>query len=154
MAQQNTTPFLQQTGGTNELPMLIRSYVHYDNMTNNYVKQANGARKLRDEFESNIIRNLVSNNMENAIIQISGAHLQCTEDKRMPSMSMPRLEQYLHKYYSQKGAGIDETEALLRFIKLQKQNDVQITKCLKKTAIPSAIPPPPPLQGGNLLGHK
>jgi hypothetical protein len=152
MAQQNTN--MSPPNGGNELPMWIRSYVHYDNMANNYVKQANGARKLRDEFESKIIQNLVTNRMENAVIQISGAQLQCAEEKRMPSMSMPRLEQYLRKYYAQKGAGVDETEAILRFIKLQKQNDIQVTKCLKKTAIPTAIPPPPPLQGGNLLGPK
>jgi hypothetical protein len=139
-----------------ELPALIRNYVHYGKMAEIYGKQATGARKLRDEFESKVIHTLRENHMENAIIQITGAQLQCVEQKSMPPLSMPRLEQYLHKYYAQKGTGVDETESILRFLKLQKQNDAQSVMSLKKTVLPAAIPPPPPLpplQASQLLGQ-
>jgi hypothetical protein len=136
----------------NDLTTWVRNYVHYDNLANNYAKQASGARKLKDEFEDKIIQNLRANRMENAIIQISGARLQCSEEKNTPSLTLPRLEAYLHKYYSQKGNGVDETEALLRFIRLQKQNDTQTTACLKKVPIPTSIPPPP--SNGGLIGLK
>jgi hypothetical protein len=65
-------------------------------------------------------------------------------------MTLPRLETYLHKYFSQKGNGVDETESILNFLKLQKMNDTQLTACLKKTSMPPSIPPPP----GEQLGLK
>jgi hypothetical protein len=146
MLDMSATPPLQQ----NDLTTWVRNYVHYDNLANNYSKQASGARKLRDEFEHKIITNLRANKMENAIIQISGARLQYSEEKVAPSMTLPRLETYLHKYFSQKGNGVDETESILNFLKLQKMNDTQLTACLKKTPLPPSIPPPP----GGQLGLK
>jgi hypothetical protein len=130
--------------GPVDLTALVRNYVHYDNLTRNYNNQATGARKLRDEFEHKIITHLRANKMENAIIQISGATLQCVEEKTAPTMSLPRLETYLHKYFQQKGNGVDETDVILRFLKLQKMNETQTTICLKKTPMASPIPPPPP----------
>lgn len=128
----------------NDLTTWVRNYVHYDNLAGNYSKQATGARKLRDDYENKIIQNLRANRMENAIIQISGAQLQCAEEKTIPSLTLPRLEVYLHKYYSQKGNGLDETDAILRFIRLQKQQDTQTSVCLKKIPVPASVPPPPP----------
>jgi hypothetical protein len=133
-----------QQPSQNDLTTWVRSYVHYDNLANNYSKQATGARRLRDEYENKIIQNLRANRMENAIIQVSGAHLQVTENKTPPALTIPRLETYLRKYYAQKGAGVDETEAILRFCRIQRQNDTQTTACLKKTPLSSNIPPPPP----------
>jgi hypothetical protein len=129
--------------GNLDLPGLVRNYVHYDNLTNTYSKQASGARKLRDDFESKIIHTLRSQNMENAIIQVQGAKLQVGSSKSVPSLSMPRLKQYLEKYFEQKGNAMDETAAILRFINIQKQAETQEIACLKKTPVAPAIPPPP-----------
>lgn len=126
-----------------DLPHLVRSYVHYDNLTGNYTKQAAGARKLRDQFEDQIIKSLRNNRMENAVIQIAGGTLQCINEKCAPSLSMPRLEQYLHGYFAQKGNGVDETDAILRYIRLQKTQDTQVVAKLKKTPLPAPIPTPP-----------
>ena len=133
----------------NEFTSWVRNYVHYDNLANSYSKQATGARKLRDDYEDKIIQNLRTNRMENAVIQISGANLQLSQDKTIPSLTLPRLETYLHKYFLQKGNNVDETEAILRFIRLQKQQETQHTACLKRTAVPVPIPPPP---GPNHIG--
>jgi hypothetical protein len=129
--------------GNLDLPGLVRNYVHYDNLTNTYSKQASGARKLRDDFESKIIHTLRSQNMENAIIQVQGAKLQVGSTKSVPSLSMPRLKTYLEAYYRQKGNAMDESVSILRFINLQKQADTQEVACLKKTSAAPAIPPPP-----------
>jgi hypothetical protein len=80
--------------------------------------------------------------MQNAVIQISGARLQYAEEKTVPALSMPRLENYLHAYFKQKGNGVDETEAILRYIKLQKVNDTQVVARLKKLTV-QPLPPPP-----------
>jgi hypothetical protein len=82
----------------NDLTAFVRNYIHYDNLTNNYNKQITGARKLRNEFEHKIIQQLRASHMENAIIQVSGARLQMAEEKNVPSISIPRIEDWLHKY--------------------------------------------------------
>jgi len=133
----------QQSSPQTDLTTLVRNYVHYDNLTNNYTKQISGARKLRNDFEDKIIQNLRSNRMENAIIQVSGANLQVSEEKVVPSVSLPRIETWLHAYYKQKGNGVDETDAILRFIKQQKIKETTSVACLKKTNLPTPIPPPP-----------
>ena len=81
--------------------------------------------------------------MDNAIIQIAGATLQCVNEKSVPSLSIPRLESYLHGYFSQKGSGMDETDAILRYIRAQKVNDTQMVSRLKKTPLPTPLPQPP-----------
>jgi hypothetical protein len=126
-----------------DLATWVRNYVHYDNLAGNYSKQATGARKLRDDFESKIITNLRANSMDNAVIQISGARLQVAEDKTTPSMTLPRLESYLHKYFAGKGNGMDETEAILQFIRMQRANDSQAIARLKRTPVAPPVPPPP-----------
>ena len=138
----------QQPPQQNDLSTYVRNFVHYDKLASNYSKQATGARKLRDEFEGKIINNLRANNMPNAIIQVSGASLQCSEQKTLPTLSANRLEQYLHKYYAQRGNGLDETEQIMRFINLQKEQDSTRIACLKKVPIQAAIPPPPPPPSG------
>ena len=125
----------------NEIGSWVRNYIHYDNLVNTYSKQASASRKMRDDFEGKIIQNLRTNNMQNAIIQVSGAKLQYNEEKTVPSLSIPRLESYLHAYYKQKGNGIDESDSILRFIKQQKINDTQVVARLKKT-VPVAVPAP------------
>ena len=133
---------VQQQGP--DIPHMVRSYVHYDNLVGNYTKQATGARKLRDQFEDQIIKTLRNKQMDNAIIQIAGATLQCVNEKSVPSLSIPRLESYLHGYFSQKGSGMDETDAILRYIRAQKVNDTQMISRLKKTPLPAPLPQPPP----------
>ena len=134
------------SGGTNESQQFatwVRNFIHYDNLASNYSKQASGARKLKDDFESRIINNLRQNNMQNAIIQVTGANLQYAEERSPPTLSMPRLETYLHKYYLAKGNSVDETDAILRFIKHQKTLETVSIARLKKNVLPTPIPPPP-----------
>jgi len=129
----------------NDLTAFVRNYIHYDNLTNNYNKQITGARKLRNEFEHKIIQQLRASHMENAIIQVSGARLQMAEEKNVPSISIPRIEDWLHKYYARKGNGVDETDAIIRFFREQKTKETQTIACLKKIPLPTNLPPPPPL---------
>lgn len=135
----------------NQFATWVRNYVHYDNLASNYSKQATGARKLRDKFESEIINNLRQNKMDNAVIQVTGATLQCTEERCPPTLTLARLETYLRKYYLGKGSSMDETDSIIRFIKNQKHLDTTAIARLKKTPLPTAVPPPPtdPMAGGN-----
>jgi len=142
---------IQPAGGTSEIGTWVRNYVHYGNLVENYTKQASAARKMRDEFEGKVIGSLRTNNMQNAIIKISGAHLQCVDEKTVPALSLPRLQAYLHAYFKQKGNGLDETDAILRYLKLQKTNDTQTVARLKKTILAPVPGPPVPGTGQNNL---
>jgi len=133
----------QQPTNTNDLVNLVRNYVHYDNLTNNYNKQGLAARKLKNDFEHKIIQYLRGQHMENAVIQVSGAFLQLSEEKTAPSLSITNLKKWLTSYYAQKGNSINETDAILRHISLQKNNETQITSTLKKSASPVQLPLPP-----------
>lgn len=115
------------------LPNLVRNYVHYDNLTSDYTKQASAARKMKDEYESKIIHTMQSQNMINANIQISGAALNVVEDKVVPTLCMSNLESYLHAYFSKKGSNFDETDAIIGFIKQQKIGGTRTGLKLKKT---------------------
>jgi hypothetical protein len=46
-------------------------------------------------------------------------------------------------YYKQKGNGVNETEQILRFFELQKKQETKTTAYLKKTPLPTSLPPPP-----------
>lgn len=137
----NGLPPQQQQIQSVNLPTLVRQYVHLDNLIKDTNAKLNMERKKRDDIEGRIIHYLRANKMENAILRVSDATIQNVVEKIQPSMTMTRLESYLHKYYSQKGNGMDETEAILRFIRLQKINDTQNVARLKKTPIPNNTPP-------------
>jgi len=116
---------------------LVRSYVHYDNLTSSLHKQTNNARIVRDEFENRIIKTLQDSNMKNAIIQIVGGRLQIVEEKKSSPLTFNLLEESLHKYFI-KNKESDITTDLIRFIKSQRT--VETTPRIKKI---SQLPPQP-----------
>jgi hypothetical protein len=116
---------------------LVRSYVHYDNLTSSLHKQTNNARIVRDEFENRIIKTLQDSNMKNAIIQIVGGRLQIVEEKKSSPLTFNLLEESLHKYFI-KNKESDITTDLIRFIKSQRT--VETTPKIKKI---SQLPPQP-----------
>ena len=116
---------------------LVRSYVHYDNLTSSLHKQTNNARTVRDEFENRIIKTLEEKNMKNAIIQIVGGKLQIVEEKKSSPLTFHSLEESLHKYFI-KNKESDITTDLIRFIKSQRT--VETTPRIKKI---SQLPPQP-----------
>lgn len=124
------------------LPTLVRNWVHYDNLNTKYSKEATAARKMREEFEAKIMGSLRLNNMTNAVIKIADGQLQCVEEKQVPSLTMPRLEAYLHAYYKTKGNYADETDAIMRFIKQQKVNSAVLCTRLRKTEALPNLPTP------------
>lgn len=138
-----------QPANTQMLPSFVRNWVHYDNLATKYSKEASAARKMRDDYEGKIVGYLKANKMENATIQIADGRLQCAEEKQVPSLTMPRLEEYLHDYFKKKGNYVDETESILRFIKQQKAESATVCTRLRKTPAPVTIPGPMGPIGGS-----
>lgn len=117
-----------------DIANLVRSYVHYDNLTISLQKQTNNARIVRDEFENRIIKALEDKNMKNAIIQIVGGRLQIVEDKKISPLTFHTLEDSLHKYFIENKQS-DITNELVKYIKSQRTVET-FSKIKKVTQLP------------------
>lgn len=116
---------------TESLGKWVRTYVHYDNLASSLYKQLQNARKVKDQFETQIIQFLQGNKMENAVIQISGGRLLVGEEKHSLPLSLTRIEELLHGYYKSQGReATDETQQIMKYIKAERGFDV--SKKLKK----------------------
>lgn len=128
---------------TQEIANLIRNWVHYDNLATSLGKQAQNARRVRDEFEEKIIQQLTVNKMDNAIIQIQGGRLSIIEEKHQQPLSLTRIEEGLKDYFAKPGAGLDQTANIMRHLKGTRQVDV-VRRLKKQLNVPPLPPPPAP----------
>jgi hypothetical protein len=117
-----------------DIANLVRSYVHYDNLTASLNKQTQNARTVRDEFEKRIIKELDEKNMKHAIIQIVGGKLQIVEEKKIAPLTFNSLESSLHKYFIEHKES-DITSDLIKFIKAQRTSE-NFLKIKKITQLP------------------
>lgn len=116
---------------TNTLGNWVRTYVHYDNLASSLYKQLQNARKVKDQFETQIIGYLQGQKMENAVIQISGGRLLITDEKHSHPLTLTRIEELLHGYYKSQGReSTDETRQIMTYLKAERGYDT--TKKLKK----------------------
>lgn len=134
----------QMTQQPADISQMVRNWVHYDNLATNFAKQSATSRKIREEYETRILAFLKAKQMENAVIQISGAKLQVVNEKTSPALTIGRLEQYLHAYFARKGQLADETAQIMQFIKQKKQDTFELVPRLKKIPLAPDVPPPPP----------
>jgi len=111
----------------------VRYWLHYSNLASSFYKQFGGVRKIRDDYETQIITTLQKNGMEKASIQIGGGKLQVIEKKEANPLTLSKMEELLHLYYRQNG-GKDETQDIMRFIRANR--GYSTTKALKQSGIP------------------
>ncbi len=126
-----------------ELGFWVRNWVHYDNLATSLYRQTVNSRKVRDEFEEKILDTLRSTKMENAIIQIAGGRLVVAEERHNQNLTLGRIEEILHSYFTSRNMP-DDTANIMKFMK--KQRGFEVVKKLKKQTGPnaSALPPLPP----------
>jgi hypothetical protein len=119
---------------------VVRYWLHYSNLASSFFKQFGSARKVRDDYEKQVIQMLQTNGMEKATIQINQGQIRVI-DKREPNpLTLAKIEELLHLYYRQRG-GKDETLDILTFIRANR--GYTTTKTLRQ----SGIPPPSGVQG-------
>ena len=112
---------------TNEFANMVRNWVHYDNLATNLNRQVQNARKLKDEFEQQIIGMLKGSKMEKAVIQIAGGRLLVGEEKHTNPLTITRIEELLHAYYGRKPIGTtDETAEIMKFLRSQRGFETQL----------------------------
>jgi hypothetical protein len=136
---QNPPPSLDNK----ELGFWVRNWVHYDNLATSLYRQTVNSRKVRDEFEDKILDTLRNTKMENAIIQIAGARLVVAEERHNQNLTLSRIEEILHSYFTSRNMP-DDTANIMKFMK--KQRGFEVVKKLKKqTGSIAALPPLPPV---------
>lgn len=116
----------------------VRYWLHYSNMASSFFKQFGAVRKIRDDYEKQIIANLQQNNMEKATIQINNGRIHVVEKKEPNPLSLTRIEELLHGYYKQKG-GKDETLDIMTFIRANR--GYTSNKSLKQSGLQAAQTP-------------
>jgi hypothetical protein len=111
----------------------VRYWLHYGNLASSFFKQFGSVRKIRDDYEQQIIQILQQHNMEKATIQINQGQIRVT-DKREPNpLTLSKLEELLHGYYRQRG-GKDETMDVMTFIRANR--GYTTAKILKQSGMP------------------
>lgn len=118
----------------------VRYWLHYSNYASSFYKQYCAAKKVKDDYEKQIIEQLKQSGMEKATIQIGGGHINVSERREPNPLSLTKIEDLLHGFYRQKG-GQDLTLEVMTFIRANR--GYNINKSLKQ----SGIPPP---QGGQM----
>ena len=113
----------------------VRYWLHYNNLASSFYKQFGAARKVRDDYEKNVIATLHKNGMEKATIQIGGGSIHVI-DKREPNpLSLSKIEELLHGYFRQRG-GKDETLDIMTFLRANR--GYSISKSLKQSNLPNS----------------
>jgi hypothetical protein len=116
------------------LGTFVRYWLHYSNMASSFYKQYCSAKKVKDDYEKQIIANLQQNGMENATIQIGGGQLNVVDKREPGQLSLIKIEGLLHGFYKQRG-GKDETEDVMRFIRANR--GYSMNKYLKQSGMPT-----------------
>jgi hypothetical protein len=113
----------------------VRYWLHYSNMASSFFKQFGAARKVRDDYEQQVIQHLQNSGMEKATIQINQGHIRVI-DKREPNpLTLAKIEELLHLYYRQRG-GKDETMDIMTFIRANR--GYMTSKTLRQSGMPPA----------------
>lgn len=97
----------------------IRYWLHYSNLASTFFKQFGSVRKVRDDYEKQVIQLLQTNGMEKATIQTHNGRINVV-DKREPNpLTLAKIEELLHMYYRKRG-GKDETLDIMTFIRANR----------------------------------
>jgi hypothetical protein len=121
----------------------VRYWLHYNNLASSFYKQYGAAKKVKDDYEKQIISTLQQNGMEKATIQIGGGQINVV-DKRDPNpLSLTKIEELLHGYFRQRG-GRDETAEIMTFVRGNR--GYTMNKSLKQSGIQQSQTAQPQLQ--------
>jgi len=97
----------------------VRYWLHYSNLASTFFKQFGSVRKVRDDYEKQVIVYLQTNGMEKATIQTHNGRINVV-DKREPNpLTLAKIEELLHMYYRKRG-GKDETLDIMTFIRANR----------------------------------
>lgn len=111
----------------------VRYWIHYSNLASSFFKQFGSARKVRDDYEKQVIQMLQNNGMENANIQTHNGRIRIINKQEPKPLTLAKIEELLHLYYRKRG-GKDETLDILTFIRANR--GYTISKSLRQYGAP------------------
>jgi len=115
----------------------VRYFLHYSNLASSFYKQYGAAKKVKDEYEQQIINTLRQSGMEKATIQINGGQITVVDKREPNQLSLSKIEELLHGYFRQKG-GQDQSLDIMTFIRSNR--GYTMNKYLKQSGIQSNPP--------------
>jgi hypothetical protein len=115
----------------------VRYWLHYNNMASSFYKQFCSARKVRDEYEQQVISTLQKSGMEKATIQIGEGNLHVIDKREPHQLTLTKIEELLHGYFRQRG-GKDEAKDIMTFIRANR--GYSISKSLKQSGLSQGTP--------------
>jgi hypothetical protein len=110
----------------------VRYFLHYSNLASSFYKQYGAAKKVKDDYEHQIINTLRQSGMENATIQINGGQITVINKREPNQLSLSKIEELLHGYFRQKG-GTDSSLDIMTFIRANRGHTMN--KYLKQSGI-------------------
>lgn len=113
----------------------VRYWLHYSNLSSSFYKQYGAAKKIKDDYENQIITTLQQTGMEKATIQIGGGQINVVDKREPNQLSLTKIEELLHGYFRQRG-GKDETIDIMTFIRANR--GYSTNKYLKQSGIQGA----------------
>lgn len=100
----------------------VRNWVYFDNLVSQFSRQLQQSRTAKTRWETEIISDLTAHKLDTSVIQISGARLNVHTEKHTQPLTLTRLEDLLHEYYSKKPLGSnDETYDIIKHIRSSRQ---------------------------------
>ena len=121
----------------------VRYFLHYSNLASSFYKQYGAAKKVKDEYEQQIINTLRQSGMENATIQINGGQITVINKREPNQLSLSKIEELLHGYFRQKG-GPDQSLDIMTFIRSNR--GYTMNKNLKQSGIQQSHANPSQIQ--------
>jgi hypothetical protein len=115
----------------------VRYFLHYSNLASSFYKQYGAAKKVKDDYEHQIINTLRQSGMENATIQINGGQITVVDKREPNQLSLSKIEELLHGYFRQKG-GPDQSLDIMTFIRSNR--GYTMNKYLKQSGIQQSQP--------------
>ena len=121
----------------------VRYFLHYSNLASSFYKQYGSAKKVKDDYEQQIINTLRQSGMEKATIQINGGQITVVDKREPNQLSLTKIEELLHGYFRQKG-GPDQSLDIMTFIRSNR--GYTMNKNLKQSGIQQSHANPSQIQ--------
>jgi hypothetical protein len=116
-----------------QLATAIRGWIHMDNLTESFTKQASNARALRNKHEEEAIRLIKTLNLQNSTIKVSGAELKLESKKTTSGLSWTYLEKEIPEWATKSGVTAVQSASLIKW--LQAHRETKEVESLKKEKV-------------------
>jgi len=116
-----------------QLAAAIRGWIHMDNLTESFTKQASNSRALRNQHEEESIRLIKSIGLQNSTIKVSGAELKLESKKVTAGLSWSYLEKEIPAWATKSGLTAVQSASLIKW--LQANREIKEVESLKKEKI-------------------